>query len=352
MTQLDGFLQSGAVYRGSNDDVYVWSDLQIFDTQKTFSSPLSYVASQDYFQACLNFYQSNVKPQVIKVTELRSILRHWVADRSCNLARTDFVPASKEGFERSFREIQLKISRGEISKAVPMIRSQAPETIGIVDRAIFLERLLEAPDRLSVYGIWNSESGILGATPEQLFQYKDGVLSSMALAGTCPVEDKDKRLDLLNDPKELAEHQIVKNEVLSYLEKYGVVRLFPTEVVQYSTLLHLRTLMEVSVSSFDVNDFVKRVHPTSALGVSPKNYGWGWLKELPEQLDRKKFGAPIVFQINPDHQVGLVAIRNVQWNKDVSFVCSGCGIVSQSHMQQEWQEVLAKMNSIFSLLGL
>lgn len=357
MTQLDGFLKSGSVYRGPNDQVYLWSDLQSISTDNLSQAPASFIASQDFFDSCLKFYHTGLEKgiqstQSMRVSDFRQLLKAWVSDRLGHMSNDDFQNASVEGFERSFRDIQLRISRGEITKAVPMIRRVAFKIPSLVDRAIWLERLLEAPEQLSVYGIWDEKSGMMGATPEQLFRYQDGVLSSMALAGTCPKKDESVRLNLLQDPKEMKEHQFVKSEVQDYLSRYGVVQVSETEVVEYPTLLHLRTLMKVETSRFDFVEFVKKTHPTSALGVSPKNYGWAWLKDLPEQAARMKFGAPIVFQIDPSHQVGLVAIRNIQWNETKTFISAGCGIVAQSDLQQEWQEVQAKMNSVFKILGL
>ena len=55
------------------------------------------------------------------------------------------------------------------------------------------------------------EFQIVGSSPEILVRYEDGVVTTRPLAGTrprgqTPEEDDKLEIELLNDPKELAEH--------------------------------------------------------------------------------------------------------------------------------------------------
>jgi len=48
----------------------------------------------------------------------------------------------------------------------------------------------------------------------------------------------------------------------------------------------------------------------------------------------------------------LVAIRNIQWDKNKSYIGSGCGIVKKSELNKEWAELTLKRNSVKKYLGL
>jgi isochorismate synthase EntC len=47
----------------------------------------------------------------------------------------------------------------------------------------------------------------------------------------------------------------------------------------------------------------------------------------------------------------VVAIRNVQWTGKCLQVSSGCGIVKESRVLNEWRELELKRNSIYRRLG-
>ena len=60
---------------------------------------------------------------------------------------------------------------------------------------------------------------------------------------------------------------------------------------------------------------------------------------------RNHFGAPLAL-IEEDKQRAIVCIRNVQFQAGRLEVFAGYGQVDESNMQSEWQEVLAKQESV------
>jgi menaquinone-specific isochorismate synthase len=255
-------------------------------------------------------------------------------------------------FAEGLRVIQNKISHQEIHKAVPVIFARSTSTVTAQDRARLLLNLLDAPTTLYVYGFWQNGEGVLGATPETLFEYSEGRLKTMALAGTCPKEDAASRESLLEDPKEMLEHRLVVEDIKAVLAPYGKVQTQGPHILELPTLYHLQTNIELqceTVPSFTA--LIEKLHPTPALGVAPRAYGYKWMQKLPGQQDRARYGAPFAM-LSAEEALCLVGIRNLQWNEKTSMIGSGCGVVAASELDREWRELLQKRSSVRKILGL
>lgn len=258
----------------------------------------------------------------------------------------------KEDFVSAVQQIQGRIARGEIQKAVPVVFARSEQKVTASDRAQLILRLLKVPENLHVYGFWQGEEGVLGATPEILFDLKDGVLRTMALAGTCPKSEDHDRPSLLEDSKEIFEHQLVLEDLKNVLSQWGEVKSQGPAILELPTLYHLKTEIEVSgVVNPDARVLIEALHPTPALGVAPRSAGYHWMAALPGQLQRGRFGAPFAF-LSPQEAVCLVGIRNLQWNSQLAMIGSGCGIVAASELDREWREVFQKRLAVKKILGL
>ncbi len=174
----------------------------------------------------------------------------------------------------------------------------------------------------------------------------------MALAGTTPNTGRDAGLALAKDPKQLREHRYVIDDLQSQLGQWGVLRIFPTQMLFLPRLIHLCTPMTLEGKFVPPEEWIQRLHPTPALGVSPRAYGRSWMRDLQAQSQRKWFGGPLGFNLEPQNTMCLVAIRNLQWSKSGSRIFAGAGLVADSQLEMEWQELQAKIESVFSALAL
>lgn len=345
IVDLNIFLKSGAFVRLPGGRLHLWQGLDSC-VDKEMS-----VFIQDFFSTRAASFRSQRQIQV-PISALRAQLSDFLKPQASALSVTDFWAPQFSEFEKSFQIIQGKIHRGEIEKAVPIVFSKSKKTVGNIELASLLYHSLEAFDALYVYGWWHEGMGILGATPETLFNRQGDRLQSMALAGTCPRSELGKRPSLLKDSKELHEHNLVVKDIENKLAHLGWVRTEETKVVEFPTLLHLKTEIEVTALKVNCLELTKRMHPTAALGVSPQNYGIQWMKALPYQEERNLFGAPIIYKFSESEEISLVAIRNIQWNSDGCKVGAGCGLVSSSELEREWNELNAKIGSTLKILGL
>jgi menaquinone-specific isochorismate synthase len=249
-----------------------------------------------------------------------------------------------------FDEILSQIESGELKKSVPVLSER-----GILHRgepAALVKAIIAAPETLWGYGYVENGNGMIGATPEQLFTVNDGVLETMALAGTAPRHEVES---FPTDPKEIREHELVADYLEELLTPLGEVKRDERTLLDLGSIVHFLTRLEVHLaeSDRDLNRLVKSLHPTPALGACPR--GEGALQQLVEYRRRlgvpEEFGAPFGAVHEGFFQV-LVAIRNVSWNgRDVSLP-SGVGLVEGSRFDREWRELALKRNSVKSLLGI
>lgn len=204
---------------------------------------------------------------------------------------------------------------------------------------------------------WSGDGGGAGfaaITPEVLFELEGTRLTTMALAGTADAEHEN---DLRHRPKLTREHEIVVDELHRRLAPLGRVEITGREVVTFGTVRHLRTRLCVNLPApprgEELNELVRLLHPTPALGVSPRS---------PETLELLRscrercavpehFGAPFGIAW-PGGAAFFVAIRGIFWNNTRLCVPAGGGLVTGSEFETEWEEQELKRAWVRHAFGL
>jgi isochorismate synthase EntC len=363
------FFRSGGFLRLASGDCLIWPALEtLVETPNSNEQPLYSIAYNYFFESQTRLLSSSRGPFRVSSHDFSQVLKAFLESSGASVeegfaGNADFLkPADFElppfaDFEKDVQTLLGKIQREEIEKGVPVVFSRNLKKPSVNNRAYWIYHLLKTPSTSHVFGFWQQQAGIIGATPEILFHKKDGLLSTMALAGTMPRSEIGQRISLLKDPKEMHEHELVVRDLERQLGKLAPVRVSQPQILELPTLLHLQTLLEVETSERDVHQLIQLLHPTPALGVSPRAYGFHWLQELGNQAGRRLFGGPIAFHIPSEKGSGaeilcLVAIRNMQWDDDGSRMGAGCGIVKESLPEREWREVQHKLSSVQKMLGL
>jgi menaquinone-specific isochorismate synthase len=272
---------------------------------------------------------------------------------SASPPRIDWQPLELDDFAPLFDSAKEAMRRGEFQKIVPVVF----ESGRLADRRdawpYFFRRLAELPPALWAYGYSYQSHGMIGATPEMLFETSGRGYRTMALAGTRAV---DRASELLRDPKELREHRLVVDDIVRRVAPFGNVEIGALGVLELPSIAHLATSIrfeEIGAEKMSYPDIVRRLHPTAALGVSPRTEaGERWLREADRGIRRRTFGAPFGLE-RPDHRaLALVAIRNVQWHGDSVRIGSGAGLLPESRLQREFDELRDKREQVKSLFGL
>ncbi len=259
-------------------------------------------------------------------------------------------------FLHTFEQLQAKFASREIDKAVPFVLESTLQTMDEGQlRTSLLSVLNYAKENPAyVYGFWDKNSGILGATPEILFRIVDAgtKLETMACAGTKNLHSDSAAF--LSDPKELHEHQLVVQGITESLAAFGHVHVGDLRLLKLSQLVHLVTPIAIELNatpSFEA--IVRALHPTPAVGAFPRKEGMRWLEDYHTKIDRGRFGAPVGYTLPAAKKANCyVSIRNVQWNESEMMLAAGCGLVKESRSDREWAEISLKLQAIKEMLAL
>lgn len=260
---------------------------------------------------------------------------------------------SLEDFTRLFDSAHAAMTRGEFQKIVPVIF----ETGRFVARGEwwrwFFTQLNLLPPGLRAYGYSYQNHGMIGATPELLFEAQARGYRTMALAGTRPLARAE---ELIRDPKELREHRFVVDDIVRRLAPFGNIEIGPLGTLRLPKIAHLITPIFFSESGgserMSFSEMVRRLHPTAALGVSPRSEaGERWLREADRGVKRRTFGAPFGLERADRSALALVAIRNLEWSGDRVRVGSGAGMLLESRVEREFEELREKREQVKALFG-
>ena len=260
-------------------------------------------------------------------------------------------------FENAFFELQSSLKENVLLKAVPYIFSHSDRKMTASVLMNCLKKAIEClkENNKFLYGYWDEKEGVLGLTPEKLFFYSQEnpkLISTMALAGTRNSNSSETEFKM--NEKELKEHHFVIRGIQESLSGLGVVSLGQMEVLKLPFIYHLFTPIEIYLhENFNFEKILKKLHPTPAVGALPKKKGEKWLSDFQKHTPRGYYGSPIGI-IYPQYGICscLVAIRNVQWNEEGMKIGAGAGVILESALNQEWEEIQLKMESIQQQFGL
>ncbi len=271
--------------------------------------------------------------------------------------------AARRRFLETSRTVLHQIEAGVLTKAVPYaFRETSSAFPSTEDLAWLLLHALrfQGENGGFLYGCWNDQEGILGVTPELLFEREGATVRTMALAGTRSLEkgrESEAEMLLLADPKERHEHSLVIEGISERLSGLGTLHVGKTGVRRAGSLVHLYTPIELTLASHAMEtewqDLVDRLHPTPALGAHPREAGAQWLAEEQKHHPRSRFGAPWGVRLD-GRDTCAVAIRNMEWSREKAFcrVGAGAGVVRGSTPEREWSEIERKWNAVLRILGL
>ncbi|GAB5491000.1 MAG: isochorismate synthase MenF [Phototrophicaceae bacterium] len=201
-------------------------------------------------------------------------------------------------------------------------------------------------------------SAFYGATPELLATVEGHNFTTMALAGSIqrgntPEEDKQYGDELLNNPKDSYEHQVVIDGIQKRLTPLAeTLDIGETDIMTLSNIQHLHTPISATLKRNDgILPIVEALHPTPALGGDPREIAMEVIGEY-ESVPRGWYAAPVGWiDSNLDGQFG-VAIRSAIAQEKRVWLYSGAGIVADSDPVKEWDETALKFVPMLNALGI
>lgn len=204
------------------------------------------------------------------------------------------------------------------------------------------------------------DSVILGASPEQLISVRNGEVAINPIAGTrqrSPTSNDQQIADeLLNDPKEQAEHMMLvdlaRND-LGAVCKPGSIEIQELLCIKhFSHVSHITSVITGQLrEDKDAFDALAAAFPAGTLSGAPKIRAMQIIDEL-ETSKRGMYGGTICridYQGNLD---SCIAIRMAVLEDGIATVRAGAGVVYDSNPQSEANETRQKAQSLLDAIAL
>jgi anthranilate synthase component 1 len=198
---------------------------------------------------------------------------------------------------------------------------------------------------------------LIGASPEMLVKVEDGLAETCPIAGTRPrgaTEEEDEALaaELLNDPKEKAEHAMLvdlsRND-LGRVCEYGTVRVPVSMSVQkYSHVMHMVSTVEGRLKKGETAfSLLRSAFPAGTVSGAPKIRAMQIITEL-EDLKRGPYGGAVGYFSFGGNMDTCITIRTIVMIGNTAYLQAGAGIVYDSDPTREYHETLNKLKALES----
>jgi len=202
---------------------------------------------------------------------------------------------------------------------------------------------------------------LVGSSPEAMVRLESGVATLRPIAGTRPrgkTEQEDRQLadELLQDPKERAEHLMLvdlgRND-LGRVAEVGTVQVTELMVVErYSHVMHLVSNITCDLrSGLDAWDLLRATFPAGTLTGAPKIRAMEIIAEL-EKEPRGPYGGALGYVSFTGNMDLAITIRTACIQDGRLTVRAGAGIVADSDPERERQETVNKAMAIQRALQL
>ncbi|RQO80971.1 anthranilate synthase component I [Acidovorax sp. FJL06] len=200
---------------------------------------------------------------------------------------------------------------------------------------------------------------VVGASPEILVRQEkteEGTkVTIRPLAGTrprgaTPEKDKATEVELINDPKERAEHvmliDLARNDI-GRIAKTGTVKVTEAFAVErYSHVMHIVSnvegILNEGMTSMDV---LKATFPAGTLTGAPKVHAMELIDQL-EPTKRGLYGGACGYLSYAGDMDVAIAIRTGIIKNGTLFVQAAAGVVADSVPELEWKETEHKARAL------
>ncbi len=271
----------------------------------------------------------------------------------------DFVSGfDQPSFEAAVEKIKEYILAGDVMQTVISQRMSIPFSARPLDLYRALRCLNPSP---YMYALNLGDFHVVGSSPEILARLEDGEVTVRPIAGTRKrgdTEEKDLALeqDLLNDPKEIAEHLMLidlgRNDV-GRVAEIGTVELTDKMVVErYSHVMHIVSnvtgKLQAGKSAIDV---LRATHPAGTLSGAPKIRAMEIIDEL-EPVKRGVYGGAVGYISWSGNMDTAIAIRTAVIKDNTLHIQAGAGVVADSVPRLEWKETMNKGRAVFRAVAM
>lgn len=288
-----------------------------------------------------------------EIDRLKEILRKPVpaAEQRCTVGPLQ-QSISREQYEKMVERSIGYIIEGDIFQVLPSHRVKR-KFDGDPFSVYRMLRVIN-PSPYMYYFSLNGLS-IAGSSPELLVRVEEGYVETRPIAGTrkrgrTAAEDDALAHDLINDPKELAEHLMLidlgRNDI-GRISEFGKVDVTEYMVIErYSHVMHIVSNVKGKLrSDLSAIDAFFSCFPAGTLSGAPKIRAMEIIAEM-EPVKRAIYGGAIGYLDFSGNLDSCIAIRTTIIKDGYAYFQAGAGIVYDSVPAKEYQETLDKMSAV------
>ena len=293
-----------------------------------------------------------------RLRELKELLKYSVSAPVVNSTQTH--PAErdfkKEDYLKAVLEAKELIAAGDFMQVQvgQRIKKRYTESPLSLYRAL---RSLNPSPYMYFYNF--GDFHVVGASPEILVrqeQTEEGVkVTIRPLAGTrprgaTPEKDKAAEHELVNDPKERAEHvmliDLARNDI-GRIAKIGSVKVTEVFAVErYSHVMHIVSNVEGILKDGMTNmDVLKATFPAGTLTGAPKVHAMELIDQF-EPVKRGIYGGACGYISYAGDMDVAIAIRTAVIKDQTLYVQAAAGVVADSVPEMEWRETEHKARAL------
>lgn len=306
----------------------------------------------------LKDYESEYNRAKLELKMLEELIRKGKPkNEPAGTLRSDFKPIfDKDVYCDMVNKAKRHIYEGDIFQVVISNRLEADFEGSLLNTYRILRTVNPSP---YMFYFSSSDMEVAGASPETLVKLENGILHTFPLAGTRPrgkTETEDKKLEeeLLADPKELAEHNMLvdlgRNDI-GRVSEFGTVCVEKYHCIErYSHVMHIGSTVRGEIAKDkDAVDALRSVLPAGTLSGAPKIKACQLINDL-EKNKRGIYGGAIGYLDFTGNMDTCIAIRIAYKKNGKVFVRSGAGIVADSVPENEYQECINKAAAVVKAL--
>ena len=260
----------------------------------------------------------------------------------------------KEEYIKIINQAKKYILSGDIFQVVPSQRFQCKYLLNAKSLYRSLRRLNPSPFLVNLNF---DDFGLVASSPEILVRVRDGKITIRPIAGTRKRgkninEDLKLSKDLINDPKELAEHLMLldlgRNDV-GRVSKIGTVTVTEKMKIEYySHVMHIVSNVEGLLDKkYDSIDALISGFPAGTVSGAPKIRAMEIIDEL-ENVSRSFYGGAMGYFDSNGQMDTCISLRTGLVKNNNLFIQSGGGVVYDSDPEKEYEETINKAKAIIT----
>ncbi|MET8182396.1 anthranilate synthase component I [Streptomyces sp. NPDC005336] len=249
-------------------------------------------------------------------------------------------------------DIKERIRSGEAFQVVPSQRFETPCSASALD----VYRVLRATNPSPYMYLFRFDGfDVVGSSPEALVKVEDGRAMVHPIAGTrprgaTPQEDAALAEELLDDPKERAEHLMLvdlgRNDLGRVCEPGSVEVVDFMSIERYSHVMHIvSTVTGALAEDRTAFDVLTACFPAGTLSGAPKPRAMQIIEEL-EPSRRGLYGGCVGYLDFAGDSDTAIAIRTALLRDGTAYVQAGAGVVADSDPAAEDAECRNKAAAV------